>query len=197
MIPTLHHLIENYGLYAVFLGCMAEGESVAVLGGFFAHQNLFSFRDAILVAFVGAFIGDTLFFMIGHFFTDSPYVHKIRAQPGFSHAFALVRKHPNLFVLTNRYIYGLRLVGGIASGMAGIPVWRFVVLNAVSSAVWAGLFCSLGYFFGLGVEAALGRALHDHHRIVIGLVTGVVVALAGWALAHHFKRRSAAPDPEQ
>ena len=36
MIDTLHWLVARYGLIAVFLGCVAEGESAAILGGFFA-----------------------------------------------------------------------------------------------------------------------------------------------------------------
>ena len=36
MTETLHWLVARYGLIAVFLGCVAEGESAAILGGFFA-----------------------------------------------------------------------------------------------------------------------------------------------------------------
>ncbi|TIT47170.1 MAG: DedA family protein, partial [Mesorhizobium sp.] len=41
MTEAIHHFIEQYGLLAVFLGCVAEGESAAILGGFFAHQHVF------------------------------------------------------------------------------------------------------------------------------------------------------------
>ncbi|TIN07946.1 MAG: DedA family protein, partial [Mesorhizobium sp.] len=41
MTEAIHRLIEQYGLIAVFFGCVAEGESAAILGGFFAHQHIF------------------------------------------------------------------------------------------------------------------------------------------------------------
>lgn len=185
----LHNLIEQYGLYAVFLGCVAEGESAAILAGFFSHQNLFQPWQAFVAASVGAFTGDTLFFLAGRRFANHPTVANLRQRPGFSHAFSMVTAHPNIFVLTNRFIYGLRLVGGVAAGMANIPAWRFVMLNAISSLIWAGTFTSLGYFFGIGAEAIIGRALEHHHRLMIGLALALLAAIGGWLLATHFARR--------
>ena len=108
MTEAIHHLIEQYGLFAVFLGCVAEGESAAILGGFFAHQHVFVAWQAFLAAAIGAFAGDTFFFILGRSFADHPYVLRLKARPGFSHAFRLVSSHPNIFVLSNRYIYGMR-----------------------------------------------------------------------------------------
>lgn len=78
MIDAIHYLIERFGLIAVFLGCIAEGESVAVLGGFFAHQGLFTTWQVLLAAFVGSFLGDALFFLAGKYFSESSFVRKLR-----------------------------------------------------------------------------------------------------------------------
>lgn len=185
MTTFIHHLIEQYGLIAVFLGCVAEGESAAILGGFFAHQHVFVLWHATLAAFLGAFVGDTLFFTLGRGFEDHPRVLKLRRRAGFSHAYQMVRDHPNLFVLSNRYIYGMRLVGGIAAGLSGISLFRFVALNAISSAVWATLFTGIGYVFGLGAEQIAGRALLHHQRLLIALAIGVAVAVIAFLVAHH------------
>lgn len=189
MTETIHHLIEQYGLIAVFIGCLAEGESVAILAGFFAHQHVFVPWQAFAAAFLGAFIGDTGFFVLGRSFADHRWVARARARPGFSHAYELVRAHPNTFVLANRFIYGMRLVGGIAAGLSGITLPRFIMLNALSSAVWAGLFCGLGYVFGLGAEQVVGRALVHHERLLIALVVGIAVAAAAFLLAHQVASR--------
>jgi membrane protein DedA with SNARE-associated domain len=185
MTEFIHHLVEQYGLLAVFLGCVAEGESAAILGGFFAHQHVFALWHALAAAFLGAFAGDTFFFVLGHSFSDHPRVIRLRKRPGFSHAYRMVRAHPNLFVLSNRYVYGMRLVGGIASGLSGISPARFVALNAISSAVWATLFTGIGYVFGLGAEQIVGRALLHHQRLLIALGIGVTVAVVAFLAAHH------------
>jgi membrane protein DedA with SNARE-associated domain len=194
MTETIHHLIEQYGLIAVFLGCVAEGESAAILGGFFAHQHVFILWQAFLAAALGAFVGDTFFFILGRSFADHPSVLKLKARPGFNHAYRLVSSHPNIFVLSNRYIYGLRLVGGIAAGFASITVTRFVTLNAISSMVWAALFCTIGYVFGLGAERIVGQALHRHERLLVALAIGLVVAILAWVLARSVAKKERAKD---
>lgn len=194
MTETIHHLIEQYGLIAVFLGCVAEGESAAILGGFFAHQHVFILLQAFLAAALGAFVGDTFFFTLGRSFADHPYVLKLKARPGFNHAYRMVSSHPNIFVLSNRYIYGLRLVGGIAAGFASITVRRFVILNAISSLAWAALFCTIGYVFGLGAERIVGQALHRHERLLVALAIGLAVAILAWLLARNVAKKERAKD---
>lgn len=190
MIDTIHLLIERYGLIAVFLGCLAEGESAAILGGFFAHQQVFAPWQAYGAAFLGAFCGDTLFFLAGRRFADHPWMARLRRRPGFSQAYSLVREHPALYVLGNRYVYGFRLIGGVAAGLSGIAASTFVVLNALSALVWAALFTGAGYVFGLGAEQIVGTALAKHERLLFGLGIGLAAALLAWYAAHHFSRRN-------
>lgn len=190
MTDTIHLLIEKYGLVAVFIGCLAEGESAAILGGFFAHQNIFVPWQAFAAAFLGAFGGDSLFFLAGRRFAEHPFVLRLRQKPGFNQAYRLVREYPTLYVLLNRYVYGFRLIGGVAAGLSGIAVSKFLVLNALSAFVWAGLFCGIGYVFGLGAEHLIGGALMRHERLLVALGVGLVVGIAGWYAAHYFSRRA-------
>jgi membrane protein DedA with SNARE-associated domain len=192
MSETIHHLIEQYGLIAVFLGCVAEGESAAILGGFFAHQHVFVLWQTLLAAFLGAFMGDTCFFTLGRGFAEHRYVRRLRRRPGFSRAYHLLNTHPNIFVLTNRYIYGMRLVGGIAAGLSTVSVARFVILNAISSAAWAAVFSGIGYVFGLGAERIVGQAFERHQRLFIALAVGVVVAIIAWLVGHYIATRERA-----
>ncbi|TIO53479.1 MAG: DedA family protein [Mesorhizobium sp.] len=194
MTEVVHRLIEQYGLVAVFLGCVAEGESAAILGGFFAHQQVFVLWQAFVAAFLGAFTGDTFFFTLGRSFADHPYVVRLRRRPGFRRAYRLLNTHPSIFVLTNRYVYGMRLVGGIAAGLSTVSVPRFVILNAISSAVWAALFGTVGYVFGLGAERMVGQAFARHERLLIALAVGLGVAVLAWLAAHHFAGKERVKD---
>ncbi len=189
MNDTIHYLIEQYGLIAVFLGCLAEGETAAILAGFFAHQHVFVPWHAYAVTAVGAFLGDVAFFLAGRQFADHPYVEQLRQKPGFAHAHRLMQAHPALYVLLNRYVYGFRLVGGVAAGLSGIPVALFLVLNAISALVWAALFGGIGYVFGLGAETFIGDELMKHERLLIGAGLGVAAAVAAAYLAHILYRR--------
>jgi membrane protein DedA with SNARE-associated domain len=185
-------LIAKYGLIAVFLGCLAEGESMAIIAGFFAHQGVLSLAPAVFAVAIGAFLGDTLLYVAGRQFRDWSWVRAARAKPGFSHALDLARKRPRAFVFFNRYVYGMRLLGGIAAGLAGIPVQTLLVWNALSSVGWAALFMSIGWFFGLSAEALLGKALHTHQRLLIGLAILAAVTVLGIVLARRVTRREKA-----
>ncbi|MEI9412862.1 DedA family protein [Mesorhizobium salmacidum] len=194
MTDAIHHFIEQYGLLAVFLGCVAEGESAAVLGGFFAHQHVFVLWHAFVAAALGAFAGDTFFFTLGRSFADNRHVVRLRRRPGFRRAYRLLNTHPNIFVLSNRYVYGMRLVGGVAAGLSTIAAPRFVILNAISSVIWAVLFSTIGYVFGLGAEELVGQALMRHERLFVGLGIGLAVAVLAWLVARHIAKRERAKE---
>ena len=93
-------------------------------------------------------------------------------------------------MLLNRYAYGFRLIGGVAAGLSGIAPPKFLLLNLFSAAVWAALFCMLGYVFGLGAESIVGKALAKHERLLIGLAVAIVTAALGWGLARLLSRRA-------
>lgn len=190
MIDTFHALIEQYGLIAIFIGCLAEGESAAVLAGFFAHQHVFTLAGAFLAVFGGAFLGDCGIFVLGRRFSSRPRVKALMARPGFDRALGLVARHPVPYVLLNRYVYGFRLVGGIAAGLSSIPAPLFFVLNAASSAIWAALFMAFGYLFGQGAEKLLGGALEKHERLLIGLAITAGVAVLAAIVAHRLARKA-------
>lgn len=185
MSAELVAIVQQYGLLAIFAGCFAEGESFAVLGGFLSHQGFFAPWNAFAVMVAGAFLGDLIFYLAGRFFAGSPRIAAIKQRPGFERVFGLVNAHPAKFVLLNRYAYGFRLVGGIAAGMADIPMPKFMALNALASLIWAALFGTIGWFFGLGAEQFIGGFLHDHHRLVTGVGIGLAVAIVGGFIAHH------------
>ena len=188
MDVTLHALIAKYGLIAVFLGCAAEGESAAILGGFFAHQRVLVLWHAFAAAFAGSFIGDTLLFLAGRRFASHPLIARMRRKPGFRYADRLLRRYPNSFVFANRYIYGTRLVGGVVAGLSGISVARFLLINGLSALLWATIFSGIGYAVGLGAERVLGAALHEHQRLLIALGGGVIFGVAAYLASHYGAR---------
>jgi membrane protein DedA with SNARE-associated domain len=186
MIDAIHYLIERFGLIAVFLGCIAEGESAAILGGFFAHQGTFEVWQVFAAAFVGSFLGDALFFLTGKYLSDSSFVRKLHQKPAFAYARRMVQSYPAPYVLLNRYVYGFRLIGGVVAGLSDISLPKFLILNAIAALVWAVLFIGIGYVFGLGAEQVIGAELAKHERLLFGLGLAVVMAGAGWYAIHKF-----------
>jgi len=187
---ALEPLVEQYGLIVVFLGSLAEGETAAIVGGLLAHQKVFLLWQTVAAAFAGAAIGDGLMFLLGRRCASHPRVEALRARPGFDRAYRLLQAHPDAFVLANRFVYGMRLVGGLAAGLAGVSTARFVVLNGIASMVWALVFTAFGYGFGVGIERLLGQELLRERHLLVALGLALMLLAAGVVVARRMRARS-------
>lgn len=64
----INYLLVNYGYWAVFIGCLLEGETILILGGLAAHQTTLRLIDVIAVATLGGMVGDQILFWTGRYF---------------------------------------------------------------------------------------------------------------------------------
>ena len=180
-------LLSRYGAWAVLLGAALEGESVVVAGGMLAHRGFFPPLLSGAAAFAGSFLADQLCFAIGRTSRDGRIVRWARGKAAFARAIDFVDRYPTGFVLAFRFIYGLRIAGPIAIGVSHVRAWRFLVLNAVSAAIWGAVFTALGFVFGHAVEEAFHRF---GWSVRIGIAAGAVVVAGGAVFAVHRWRRS-------
>ncbi len=189
MNPELHQFIADYGLWAVVGGTFLEGESVVVLAGFLAHQGLFPLPYVMLCAFGGSFLADQLLFYLGRRYRDHRYVRRIREKPAFDKALAAIDRYPDGFILTLRFLYGLRTVGPVALGASRVSPLRYLLLNAIAAAIWAVCFSLLGYVFGQTIEALLGRLHGMETKLAVAAALGVLVWLGYRLYARLYARR--------
>lgn len=143
-----------------------------------------------MAVYVGAFCGDAALFFAGKYFATSSLVRKLEQKPVFSYAQRMVGEHPALYVLLNRYVYGLRTVGGVVAGLADIKTSKFLFLNSVATLVWTGIFIGVGYVFGTAAEQVIGAELAKHERLLVAFGIGVIVVLAGAYLAYRLRLRA-------
>lgn len=169
---SIETLVAKYGLIALCLGAGLEGETVVVTGGVLAHRELVPLWGAIVATAAGSFVADQSFFALGRRYRDHARVKRIMARPAFARALRTLERHPNGFILSFRFLYGLRTVSPVAIGTSQVPVGRFVALNAVAAASWAALFTGLGYGFGEGIEEVAGR-FTPHLPALLGAAAGI------------------------
>ena len=171
-------LVAQYGYAFVFAGALAEGESVLLAAGFAAHRGMLQLHLVVAVAVVAGTLGDQVCFYLGRHQGrrrlarwPALRVQMQRVQP--MHA-----RHPNSAIVSLRFLSGLRITRPIALGALGVSPLRFALLNLLGAALWALLFCLLGYQFGNVLQRLLPR-LHALEEAV--LITVLIVALA-WTL---------------
>lgn len=179
MIDLQHHLAA-LGPPAILLGAAFEGQTVVIAGGVLARQHLISLFMAVGAAALGSAILDHLLFVLGRSFRDTAFVRKAAAKPAFDKAIKLIERYPSVFILSFRFLYGLRAAGPVAVGVCAVSHSRFAVLNVVGALIWAGVFVALGYMFGPAVMSLLGALMTHAAPIAVGLGIAALLALIVW-----------------
>ncbi|BDA85113.1 DedA family protein [Aureimonas sp. SA4125] len=172
-------LIGHYGLVIVLVGTFFEGEVFAIIGGFLAYRGSYPLEQIAALAFIGSFTGDLSVFLFSRFWSGHRWVARWKERPKFARALRLVDRYQAFFVIVNRYIYGLRMPGLIALGLSSISIPRFLALNFIGAALWAGLFTTIGFAFGYSIQTVFARLEMMERGVGITLIV-VGVALAAW-----------------
>jgi membrane protein DedA with SNARE-associated domain len=173
----LESLVAKWGYAAVGAGVFFEGETIVLVAGAMAHRGLLALWAVIAAAFVGSVLGDQLWFYLGHRYGKGFIERRPHWAARTERVNALLSRFGSWYVLTFRFLYGLRTISPLFLGSAGYPIRRFVVLNIVAAALWATTFGVVGYAVGAGVHAALGRAGHVGELVAATLGLALVLWL--------------------
>jgi len=178
-------LIAQFGYAAILIGTFLEGETILILAGFAAHQELLRLDLTILCAFLGSASGDQLWFVLSRWQGRRYLETRPQLAARIAPATRWLERYPTLFILGFRFVYGVRNVAPVAIGLSNIPARRFVLLNLCAAALWAVLFGMAGYMFGEAVESLLGQI----KALEMKILAGVAVALIAWLLLRWAAKR--------
>ncbi|HEX6977964.1 MAG TPA: DedA family protein [Alphaproteobacteria bacterium] len=179
-------LILAYGYPLIFVLTFLEGETIVLVAGFAAQQDMLGFAGVILSAFLGSFFGDQLYFALGRRYGPRILARRPAWQPKAGRALDLLRRYDAWFILGFRFLYGIRVVSPFILGMSAVPARRYLVLNVVAALIWAVAFAAAGYALGHTVELAFGR--FKAAEVYVLASVAVIAAVAG---AAHMLRRPA------
>jgi membrane protein DedA with SNARE-associated domain len=173
----LQQFLNDFGYFALFLGTFFEGETILVLAGFLAFREYMDIKLVVLVAFCGSYAGDQLWYFMGRRHGRKILARKPRWQAMGDRALEHIRRHPDIWVLSFRFVYGLRTVMPVAIGLSGYPPRRYLLLNGIGAAVWALALGLAAYHFGAILEGMLGSIKKYELWVLGGLL---VLGLALW-----------------
>lgn len=182
---SLPHLIDQYGYLAVFLGCLAEGETVLMLAGFAAHRGYLSFPIVVALAFCAGTLGDQLIYFLGYRYGRALLARWPRLAARVQSAIPRIERYQTGMIIGVRFMYGLRLAGPFAIGLSKVSPWRFSALNMVGAALWAVLIASMGYLFGRTLEWLIAD-LRRYEELAFVLILAILVPIN---LLRHLRHR--------
>jgi membrane-associated protein len=186
-VETFQALADQYGYPALFIGVLLEnaglpvpGETAVLVSGFLASPaggGHFNILWVIVITLVAAIVGDNLGFWLGHRWA------RPRLQQGRGFLFLTPKtlqlaegyfaRYGVWTIFFARFITGLRVVGALAAGTAGMAWPRFLLANAGGALAWATAMSFLGYFFGHSWEL-LHKWLGRGGLIILGCVIVLV-----------------------
>lgn len=184
----LSEMIAKYGYLAVFVGTFFEGETILVLGGFAAHRGYLELPYVMLAAFAGTFLGDQIYYFIGRRWGVRLLDKRPRWRERSAKAMALLHKYDVIFILSFRFIYGVRSVSPFVIGMSGISPLRFMPLNLLAAFIWAVAVGLLGYVFGEVFQLYLAE-IKQYEFYILGGIAAVGLLLWGRNLLRGRRRK--------
>ena len=183
-LDFVNELLYQFGLYAVFILVMLEGDITLLLAGVLAHSEFFgnySFAQVLLWATVAGCFSDNIAYLAGRGFCET--VREFRfyraAQPRLER---LTTKFGPLSIFLSKYIYGLRWAACVFYGVGRMPYLRFLVLSFASCFLWVFVLAGAGYFFSGAVMGLIG----DFERVGKVLLVIVLLGIVGFYLAERF-----------
>jgi membrane protein DedA with SNARE-associated domain len=158
-LATIQGYVEDYGIliYVVtFAWTFIEGETFVIFFGAAAAQGILDWKTLLLCAWFGSFSGDQLYFWIGRRWGPQLLDRFPKRKPAVEVALNLLRRYDTWFILSFRFIYGVRNVASFAMGTSGLGYLRFALLNFAAAFFWASSYVGIGYLGGKAFENQLG-----------------------------------------
>lgn len=195
MNGTVSQWIAHYGVAGVFLAAAVEGELGVLIGGAMARLGKLNPLYVALAAWIAAFLSAQLFFHLGRWQRDGQWVHKITDKRAFALALHWIERHPRLFCLFYRFIYGFRIVGPVAISLSRVDARLFGILNLFTALAWATLGVGLGWFVGPEIAHWLGRWFTPRRfAIASALAAALMLIVISWRAGRAERRQRLAAD---
>ncbi len=145
---NLVNLLKEYGYIILFVWSIFEGETGLVMAGILSHTGDMNLWLAILVAALGGFLGDQIYFYLGRI-NKTWVLKELEAhRRKFAKARLLLRKYGGWVVFIQRFIYGMRTIIPMAIGVSGYDSRKYALINLISAFVWASVTIIPAYYFG-------------------------------------------------
>jgi membrane-associated protein len=180
----VNDLLWEFGLPAIFLLTMAEGDITLLLAGVLAHGQAFGDYSYLQVFLVGTLAGvasDNAAYALGRAGRHrvKHYRFYCAARPRIER---LTEKFGPLSIFVSKFTYGLRWGACAFYGVAKMSYLRFLVLSFASCSLWVAVLSGAGFVFHSAVYNIVG----DFKTFPVVLLVVLAVGVVGFYLAEKY-----------
>ena len=179
MIDALTELLVQYKYWIVIAGALLEGEVVLLLAGGAAYHGYMNLSLVMLISFLGAIFHDHMLFFVGRYggnrlLKKYPIIHEKSRR-----IFKLFHKYNTYFILSFRFVYGLRTVTPIIIGTSKLHLTKYSTLTILAGLIWAVAVSYIGFGSAAMIERIIQRFEIFQKYFAVALVA---LALIGWGI---------------
>jgi membrane protein DedA with SNARE-associated domain len=183
-------LIERWGLLAVFLGTLVEGEVVMILAGVVAHLGLIGLPAALVTGALGGFASDFAWFSAGR--AGATWIRETRLFRQTEPVIAKVADRMGPWqVMFCRLVYGTRVPTMLLWGVRGLRPTRFAAFAFPGCVLWASIFGIAGFLLSGSAALIIGE-VKRLQRWLLGAVAVAFVIIVGLKILARIQKRRAA-----
>ncbi len=154
------HWLDIYGYAGLFgtlfvesFGIPAPGQASLMAAALLAKNGDMNIGSVLITAWIAAFGGDTLGYLIGRRWGQKVLSRLPVSQSVLERVESSYQKYGGLVVLFARFVDGFRQINGIAAGSLGMAWQTFLLFNAAGALLW----CTI---WGLGLYYAADSIMH-------------------------------------
>jgi len=170
-------LLSEYGLWVVFFGMIVEGTAVIILSGVLCHMGVLPCGDTILVAILGAIIGDQLWFYIGKNYGQKFLLKFPTIDKQIKKMEDKVQSKADILAMTSRVISGGAIAFPLVLAMHNYSHKRFTVLDSIGASLASMIWLSIGYFLSNSFQKILGDINHFEHMLLLIIILTVGIKM--------------------
>src|SRR5438874_2531569 len=203
-IRLLGNFYNQYGYLIVFLSTVGEntallglvmpGNSLALLGAFYAREGVLNLGWVIFFATAGTVLGYHIDYLFGRFILShvanswgaSRLGRRLRLAGRLRLARMFLVKYGGRAILASHISGTLRSFVALSAGIARVNYLRFLGYELIAALLWNTAYCLLGYFIAAEFEQ-LQRVFERTTWILLGALLLAFIAWRIWGW--HIKQR--------
>jgi membrane protein DedA with SNARE-associated domain/membrane-associated phospholipid phosphatase len=165
-----------------FIGLVAPGETVMLLGGAVAGQGSIDLYVTIALAWTMAVAGDVTSFFLGRRL-GREFLLKHGPRFGFSHERLkqvedFFSRHGGKTIFIGRFVGFVRAFAPFIAGSSGMRFRQFIPYSVLGCGIWVSATIVIGYIFSRSIDTAIKYA--GKGAVILGALIAVVVGVI-WA----------------
>ena len=202
-IEWLKLFYDQYGYLIVFLSTLSEntallglvmpGNTLALLGAFYARLGTLNLGLVILLATLGTVAGYHIDYLLGRFALEGPLQRFSATRLGIRMRFGarmrlarlMLHKYGGKAIILSHVAGHLRSFVAVSAGLTRMRYTRFLFFEVIAALLWNTIYSLVGYFIAVEIDTLAAI----FQRMGLVLIALALVLFGAWYMWRRRKRQ--------